>query len=503
LARFAGLTRRGLLLGGGAALGSIAGRAWAPGLSQLQGVPRIGGDLHDPTRSTPVPFLNDASGLSATPIHVHNRPTSHGDALVEAFRSELAAARAEGRPVCVSAARHSMGGQSIPRGGHAITVDNAWIEPDTAARTYRVNGGARWRDVIRALDPLGFSPAVMQSNHDFGVAATFSVNAHGWPVPYGPMGATVRALRMVLPSGDLVTASRAENPDIFALAMGGYGLIGLIVDMELDMVPNQRLTPAYATMPAADFPAAFRAAVDDPTIPMAYGRLNVARASFFEDALLVAYSPDDDQSGLPAATESGLASHIASYVYRAQVGREGMKDLRWWVETGLAPRLGGTSTRNTLMNEPVLTLDDRDPTRTDILHEYFVPFEAFDGFLTACRDVIPDAFVEFLNVTLRFVDSDPTSVLAHSPTPRIAAVMSFTQEMTARAEADHARMTRRLIDRITGIGGSYYLPYRPHATVAQFNAAYPRAARFAAAKRALDPDLRLRNNLWDTYLERS
>ena len=343
----------------------------------------------------------------------------------------------------------------------------------------------------------------MQSNHDFGVAATFSVNAHGWPVPYGPMGATVRALRMVLPSGDLVTASRAENPDIFALAMGGYGLIGLIVDMELDMVPNQRLTPAYATMPAADFPAAFRAAVDDPTIPMAYGRLNVARASFFEDALLVAYSPDDDQSGLPAATESGLASHIASYVYRAQVGREGMKDLRWWVETGLAPRLGGTSTRNTLMNEPVLTLDDRDPTRTDILHEYFVPFEAFDGFLTACRDVIPDAFVEFLNVTLRFVDSDPTSVLAHSPTPRIAAVMSFTQEMTARAEADHARMTRRLIDRITGIGGSYYLPYRPHATVAQFNAAYPRAARFAAAKRALDPDLRLRNNLWDTYLERS
>ncbi len=490
------LTRRGLLLGGGAALGYLAGRAWAPGLSQLDGISRTGGD--------PVGdglFLNDASGLSATPIHIHNRPAAHGDALVEAFRAELAAASAENRPVCVSAARHSMGGQSIPRDGFALTVDDAWIEPDTAALTYRVNGGARWRDVIQALDPLGFSPAVMQSNHDFGVAATFSVNAHGWPVPYGPMGATVRSLRMVLPDGELVTASRTENADFFGLAMGGYGLIGLIVDLEIDMVPNQRLTPSFAVMPASEFPSAFRAAVDDPLFPMVYGRLNVARDTFFEEALLVSYSPTPDQTALPAATESGILSHIASYVYRGQVGREGMKSFRWWVESGLGPRLGGESTRNTLMNEPVITLDDRDPTRVDILHEYFVPFEAFDGFLAACREVIPDAFVEFLNVTLRFVDSDPTSLLAHSPTPRIAAVMSFTQELTGRAEADHARMTRQLIDRIIEIGGSYYLPYRPHATLPQFTTAYPRAREFAAAKRALDPDLRLRNNLWDIYME--
>ena len=42
--------------------------------------------------------------------------------------------------------------------------------------TYRVEAGARWSQVIRALDPLGFSPAVMQSNHDFGAAATLSVS---------------------------------------------------------------------------------------------------------------------------------------------------------------------------------------------------------------------------------------------------------------------------------------------------------------------------------------
>ncbi|MEM1151099.1 MAG: FAD-binding oxidoreductase [Pseudomonadota bacterium] len=487
-------SRRAALLLGGAAIGYGLGRSWAPGLSQLEGVATLEQAQGD--------ILNDASQLSATPIHSHVRPTSHGDALIEAFRTELKAAKAEGRPVNVGAARHSMGGQAIPKNGHAITVDNAWIEVDSAARTYRANGGARWRDVINTLDPLGFSPAVMQSNHDFGIAATFSVGAHGWPVPYGPMGATVRSLRMVLSDGELVTASRTENPDLFAMAMGGYGLAGLIVDMEVDMVENQRVRPSFEAIPASAFPEKFREAVDDPGKPMAYGRLNVDRARFFEEALLVTYSPSPDQTEIPAATGSGAISHLASYVYRGQVGREGMKRLRWWFEAGLGPRIAGTSTRNSLMNEPVVTLDDRDPTRVDILHEYFVPFDAFDGFLEACREVIPNAFVEFLNVTLRFVDSDPVSLLAHSPTPRIAAVMSFTQEMTERAEADHRRMTQALIDRIIALGGSYYLPYRPHATVDQFAAAYPRAAEFAARKREIDPSLTLRNNLWDSYLER-
>ncbi len=496
MSAFGTLTRRGLLLAGGAALGYAAGRHASPGLTTQSGV----APLSRPDASGLI--LNDASELSATPIHSHVRPAASGDALVEAFRAELSAARSEGRPVSVGAARHSMGGQAIPRNGHAITVDDATIEPDTANGVYRVNGGARWSDVIKALDPLGFSPAVMQSNHDFGVAATFSVGAHGWPVPYGPMGATVQSLRMVLPNGDLVTASRSENSDLFAMAMGGYGLVGLIVDLDVEMVPNQKLTPDFAVMAAEDFPEAFMEAVEDPNKPMAYGRLNVDRETLFEEALLIAYTPSPDQSDIPEAVGSGAVSHLASRLYRTQVGRERMKRFRWWVEADLGPRIVGESTRNSLMNEPVVTLDDRDPNRVDILHEYFVPIDAFDGFLQACREVIPNAFVEFLNVTLRFVDTDPVSYLAHSPTPRIAAVMSFTQEKTARGEADHRRMTEALIDRIIALGGSYYLPYRPHARPDQFRRAYARAEEFAAAKRAIDPELILRNNLWDSYLER-
>ncbi len=448
--------------------------------------------------------LNDASLLSETPIHKHIVLKQNPEAgLIAAIRKELVEARSEGRPINVGAARHSMGGQAIPRDGTAITFDNGTVQVDKQAQSYRAHAGARWSQVIATLDPVGLSPMVMQSNNDFGVAATFCVNAHGWPVPKGPMGATVKSLRMVLPDGDLVTCSPSQNVELFNLAMGGYGLIGVIVDMEVEAAKNTRLVPQFEVFPAEQFAGAFRAAVQDPAVSMAYGRLNVARKTFFTEALLVTYRETADQTDLPAAAGSGWMAHAASRIYRGQLGNEEMKRFRWWNETAVGPTLGGgETTRNSLINEPVVTLDDRNPSRVDILHEYFVGFDQFDGFLAACREVIPASYQEFLNVTLRYVAQDDQSVLSYAKVPRIAAVMSFSQEMSARAEADMARMTQALIDRIVAIGGAYYLPYRPHARLDQLAQTYENASTFSKMKRELDPQLVLRNNLWDNYLER-
>ena len=483
------LGRRALLVGGGVALGAVGTRYLGPQEPVLDGVPLIA-----PTGAQGT--LNDASLLSETPVHKHIILTDDpGEALLAALRAELAEAAAAGRALNLAAARHSMGGQSIPRDGHAITFDNALVEPGDGV--YRAHAGARWRDVIAALDPVGLSPAVMQSNHDFGVAATFSVNAHGWPTAFGPMGSTVRGVKMLLADGSHITASRSENADIFAAAMGGYGLIGLITEMEVDAAPNMLLEPTFDLMPAAGFATAFRAIV--PQVPMAYGRLNIDRAGFFQDAMLVTYRPIEGE--IPPVTGSGVLSRVSRHIFRAQVGREWVKRRRWGIETGIGARLAGAASRSSLMNEPVVTLDDRDPTRTDILHEYFVAPDRFGDFLTLCREIIPGSYQELLNITLRWVEQDSTSLLSYAPNgPRIASVLLFSQEMTARAEADMAGMTARLIEAVQGIGGSYYLPYRPHASVAQFQAGYARAAAFAAFKRQHDPGLLFRNALWDKYI---
>src|SRR5262249_40214574 len=254
--------------------------------------------------------LDDASRLNRIAIARHWRPAQvTGDAWLDALRAELKAAASQGRPVSVGSARHSMGGQALPRDGVAMTFDvntaasSAWIEPNREARTYRVAAGARWSQVIRALDPLDFSPAVMQSNADFGTAATLCVNAHGWPVPFGPFGATARSFRLMLASGEVLTCSSTENAELFGLVNGGYGLLVVVVDRERALVENALLRPTHELMPADKLGPRMAAAIaEDATIRMAYGRLAVDAERFLREALLVTYRL---QAGTPPPARSG------------------------------------------------------------------------------------------------------------------------------------------------------------------------------------------------------
>ena len=454
-------------------------------------------------RAAPRPILNDASRLSPTPVAKHWRAdAANPDDFIARLRAELAEATAAKRPVAVGVARHSMGAQSLPHDGTAITLRGRKPRLDTAAKTYRVDAGTRWSEVILALDPAGFSPAVMQSNNDFGVGSTFCVNSHGWPVPYGPFGATVRSMRLMVADGSIVDCSREQNSELFALAMGGYGLFGIIIDLDVDMVPNMLMAPRVELMKGDQFANRFIAAITgDAAVRMAYGRLSVARRGFFDEAVMITYRPAPNQPArLPATTSKSFLTGVSREVYRAQTGNEAAKRARWLAETRLNPAVSsGIATRNTLMNEPVSNLASNDARRTDILHEYFVPPERLPEFLASCRDIIPPARAEFLNVTLRYVGPDDTAVLAYAPTRRIAAVMSFSQEISPEGEVDMIQATERLIDAAVGLGGAFYLPYRLHARRDQVRAAYPRAELFAARKRHYDPGLLFRNAMWDAY----
>jgi len=291
--------------------------------------------------------LNDASLLSPTPVVSH---VTLRDARVETLarlREAITYARSAGRPLIASAARHSMGGQSMALNGTVVTLDQQWLEPDTSARTYRVGAGVRWSTVIAKLDAIGFSPAVMQSNNDFGVASTFSVNAHGWPVPFSGCGSTVRAVTMLLADGEEVRCSRTQNSELFNHAMGGYGLFGVISELELDMVPNALLSPTFEEVSGRDLGALFaQRLASDPSIQMAYGRMDVALDRFFDQALLITYRPSGDQSRIPPASSSGAISKASRYMFRNQVESDRAKKFRWWVETDVGPRIGGNGTRN-------------------------------------------------------------------------------------------------------------------------------------------------------------
>jgi FAD/FMN-containing dehydrogenase len=448
-------------------------------------------------------LLNDASGLNPTRVARHFVLTSQpGEDRLVSLRRLLAEAAAENRAVVVGGARHSMGGQSLYGSAFAITDASADCAVDTAARRCRLSAGARWRHVVRQVDQLGLSVAVMQSNSDFSLGGTLSVNGHGWAVPYGAFAETVRAFSLMRADGAVVRCSPSENPDLFRGAIGGYGLLGILIDAELHLADNALLSPRFDRMPAAALGQAFSKAVqDDPALRMAYGRLSTAPDAFLREALLVTFR---DGGGRPEPVPAGEAhafGMVTRAMLRGQTGSDRGKRARWWAETRLGPRLAPLSvTRNRLLVQPVSSLGSPGVGRTDILHEYFLPPAALSEFLAACRRRMPAHGQDLLNVTLRYVAADPVSLMTFAPAPRIAAVMLFSQARTAADEIAMRRLTEELIEEALAVGGSFYLPYRLHARRDQVARAYPALPELLELKRRYDPRGRFRNLMFDAYL---
>jgi FAD/FMN-containing dehydrogenase len=110
---------------------------------------------------------------------------------------------------------------------------------DSGRRILMVGAGARWAEIVPFLDHQGFAVAVMQSNNDFTVGGSLSVNCHGWQHNSRPIASTVESFRPAAATGKIMTCSRTENPELFSLVLGGYGLFGVILDVRLRVVPNE------------------------------------------------------------------------------------------------------------------------------------------------------------------------------------------------------------------------------------------------------------------------
>src|SRR5262249_53161697 len=90
--------------------------------------------------------LNDASRLNPVPVARHLIVRDDEARASEELRALLREAAREDRAFCAGGARHSMGGQSLPRGGMAATMAAASCVLDPTTRSYRARAGTRWRD---------------------------------------------------------------------------------------------------------------------------------------------------------------------------------------------------------------------------------------------------------------------------------------------------------------------------------------------------------------------
>ncbi len=380
-------------------------------------------------------------------------------------------------PVSIGGARYSMGGQIAAE--HSLHLDmrqfNRVLRYEPEAKVVRVQTGMRWRDLQSVIDPDDLSVKIMQSYANFTIGGALSVNAHGRYVGAGPLINSVRAIQLALADGTLVEASRADHADLFHAAIGGYGAVGVITEVELDLTPNVVMERHVLRIPAERYQAFFRDRVRaDPRVIMHNADL---APPHFDQATAVTWRQTDK----PLTVHDRLVPPGQSYAFDQAV---------MW---GIAKLPGGATVRKDVVDplrylshpvvrrnyEASLDVASLGPLATHdslyALQEYFVPVTQFDGFVRRMAAILRAHRAHAVNVSVRHAPADPGSWLAWAREEVFSFVLYYWQGVSSADREKVGIWTRELVDAALALGGTYYLPYQLHATPAQFARAYPGA----------------------------
>jgi len=444
-------------------------------------------------------YLNDASCLNRTPIYGVVAPKNEDE-----IRQTLRFASENHLPVAMAGAHHSMGGQSIAQNGIVLDMnDFDEIVVNQEGMTMRVQSGATWGEIQQQLDPLGLSVKAMQSINIFSVGGTLSVNAHGIAHDPGQVAPTVRSMRIMLADGSVVTASREQNEELFRHVLGGYGLFGVILDADLDVVQNEVYGREDVYVDYKDFSEYFTTYIDgNPRDGLFYARLSVAPQSYLREVAVHQYArtkPDEDPQPLHPETHNGFLRFVVNFSKTGSLGRW----TRWMLEKYLQPFVfPSVISRNQAMFDSMTYLKN-NLNDTDILQEYFVPHDQFAAFVDGLRETVRKNDANLLNATIRIVHADQDTAMPYAPEGRFAVVLYFNVSLDESKYQDQLaaldKTTNELIDLSTSLRGSFYLPYRLTYSSEQLRMAYPATDAFFETKQTYDPAGLFQNAFSNTY----
>jgi FAD/FMN-containing dehydrogenase/SAM-dependent methyltransferase len=438
-------------------------------------------------------IINDVTQLNPVRVMAIVAPSSIDD-VQEALR------RTSG-PVSIGGGRFSMGGQTASEGSLHFDMRsmNRIVAFSPTDKTIRVQAGVRWCDIQRFVDPHGLAVKIMQTYANFTVGGALSVNCHGRYVGLGPLVLSVRSIKLVLHDGTVVEASRSQHPHLFFGAIGGYGALGVVVEVELDLAENKRVKRVDKVMPLAEYGAWFKDTVRGN--PKAVFHNADLYAPHYRTVRAVTWFETDERATTghrlqPLRSSYPLHQYLLWAVSETRFGKERRERL-------IDPLLYLRKKVHWRNHEAGYDVAELEPPsrekRTYVLQEYFVPVERLTEFVPRMAEVLNRHRVNALNISIRHALPDPDTALNWAPVETFAFVLYHKQRTRDNAKSRVGVWTRDLIDAVLSVGGTYYLPYQPHGTVAQFHRAYPKARDFFELKRSVDPQFRFTNVLWNKY----
>ena len=183
--------------------------------------------------STPSSFEYVEGWGMATGAHARVLRPRTVEEVVAAF--ELA--RSEGLSLGLRGTGCSYGDASVNAQGHALDVTrmNRVLDFDPETGVANLEAGVTLEQLWKTILPHGYWPRVVSGTMFPTMAGAAGMNIHGKNnYKVGTFGDAVRDFDIVLPSGELRTASRDENADLFHAAIGGFGMLGCFSRIRLE-----------------------------------------------------------------------------------------------------------------------------------------------------------------------------------------------------------------------------------------------------------------------------
>lgn len=160
----------------------------------------------------------------------------------------LVVARTFDLSVIPHGAGHSYTDAALNTGGVVIDLKSlrrilSW---DAALGIMRVEPGVTLRDVIQVAWKDGWWPTVSPSTSDATIGGCTAMNVNGknaWKA--GPFGEHVRAIDVLLASGDVCTLQPERDSRLFHAFVGSLGLLGIMTSITLQL---QRISSGLVTI---------------------------------------------------------------------------------------------------------------------------------------------------------------------------------------------------------------------------------------------------------------
>jgi len=442
--------------------------------------------------------VNDAhAAMNQTVVRYVKKP----ETLLE-LKKEIAYASRKNLNVCICGGKHALGKQQFATKG--VLVDTTKLKRihslDQEIGIVKVEAGIRWpelMDGIAKLQKEESNPWVIRQKQggsdELCIGGTLSANAHGRGLNMKPIVDDIEFFEIITADGELVYCSRTENPELFSLAIGGYGLFGIIYTVGLRLMRREKLKKVVRVIDVNDAVSTLEEAAANGAM---YGdfqyNIDESSPSFFKTGICTWYEPVDELNNEPISEEGLTGDSWLDFLYLACTDRtEGFDAFTKYSTSSDGNIYWSDTSQLSAYNKDFLSYINKnidfDAPMSLMLSELYVPRSELPEFMSKSAAILKQHGIPNVYGTVRMIEEDNETFLPWAKEKYACIIFNLLVKNTESGKIEASNTFRDLIDAAIGLGGNYYLTYHKWARKDQLLECYPQMPEFIDKKKKYDP----------------